>query len=54
MNQLHTEIEIDAPAERVWGVLTDFAAYPQWNPFIRTISGKPSTDERLEVRLEPP
>ena len=54
MNQLHTEIEIDAPAERVWGVLTDFAAYPQWNPFIRSISGEPSTDERLEVRLEPP
>jgi hypothetical protein len=54
MKQLHTEIEIDAPAERVWGVLTDFASYPQWNPFIRQISGEPSTGERLEVRLEPP
>jgi hypothetical protein len=54
MNQLHTEIEIDAPAERVWGVLTDFASYPQWNPFIRQISGELNIGGRLKVRLEPP
>lgn len=54
MKQIHTEIEISAPAERVWELLTDFAAYPQWNPFIRYISGRPVPGERLEVRLEPP
>jgi hypothetical protein len=54
MKQLHTEIEISAPAERVWELLTDFASYPQWNPFIRNISGQPAPGERLEVRLEPP
>jgi hypothetical protein len=54
MKELHSEIEIDAPAERVWRVLTDFASYPQWNPFIRRISGEPTTGERLEVRIEPP
>ena len=54
MKRLHTEIEIHAPAERVWELLTDFAAYPQWNPFIRNISGRPVAGERLEVRLEPP
>jgi hypothetical protein len=54
MKQLHTEIEINAPAERVWEVLTDFASYPQWNPFIRRASGVPRTGERLEVRIEPP
>jgi uncharacterized protein YndB with AHSA1/START domain len=40
MNQLHTEIEINGPAERVWAVLTDFASYPEWNPFIRQVSGE--------------
>ena len=54
MKELYSEIEIDASAERVWGVLTDFASYPEWNPFIRSISGEPTTGERLEVRIEPP
>jgi hypothetical protein len=54
MKVLHSEIEIDAPAERVWHLLTDFASYPQWNPFIRKIRGQPTKGERLEVRLEPP
>ena len=54
MKQLHTETEIEAPAERVWYLLTDFASYHQWNPFIRSISGQPVLGERLEVRLEPP
>ena len=29
MKQLHTQIEIDAPAKRVWELLTDFASYPK-------------------------
>jgi hypothetical protein len=54
MKQLHTEVEIEAPAERVWELLTNFASYPEWNPFIRSISGQPAPGERLEVRIEPP
>ena len=54
MKELHSQIEIDAPAERVWHLLTDFASYPQWNPFIRSISGEPRIGERLEARIEPP
>ncbi len=54
MKELQSQIEINASAERVWQLLTDFASYPQWNPFIRRISGEPTTGERLQVRLEPP
>jgi hypothetical protein len=54
MKELHSEIEIAASPERVWDVLTDFATYPQWNPFIRRISGELGVGGRLEVRLEPP
>ncbi|MBI4544746.1 MAG: SRPBCC family protein [Gemmatimonadetes bacterium] len=39
MKELYAEIDIEASAERVWQVLTDFAAYPEWNPFMRSISG---------------
>ena len=54
MTELRREIEIDAPPERVWAVVTDFAAYPEWNPFIRRISGELRIGARLEVRIEPP
>ena len=54
MRELGTEIEIDAPPERVWQVLTDFAAYPEWNPFIRSIEGEPEVGSRLKVRIELP
>ncbi len=53
MKELHADIEIQASAERVWQVLTDFASFPQWNPFIRRASGEPKKGARLEVYLQP-
>src|SRR5215211_701801 len=32
------EIEIAAPAEVVWEVLTDFDGWPQWNPDVKSMS----------------
>jgi hypothetical protein len=54
MKRLSSEIEISAPPERVWQVLTDFAAVPGWNPFIRSVEGELKTGERLRVHLKPP
>jgi hypothetical protein len=54
MKEIHTEIEIHAPAERVWRVLTDFAAYPEWNPFVRRAEGKVEVGARLHVVIQPP
>ena len=54
MRELRREIDIDAPAERVWAVVTAFAAYPEWNPFIRRISGELQVGAKLEVQIEPP
>ena len=53
MKELRSQIEIGATAERVWQVLTDFAAYPEWNPFIRRVNGRPEVDEQLVVRMRP-
>ena len=54
MRELRAEIEIAAPPERVWQVLSDFGAYPKWNPFIRSIVGEAKVGSRLRVRIEPP
>ena len=51
---LQTEVDIQASKEKVWGILIDFAAYPQWNPFIKSISGEPKSGARLRVHIEPP
>ena len=53
MKELRSEIEIEASAERVWQVLTNFATFPEWNPFIRMASGEIRTGQRLEVHMQP-
>ncbi len=53
MNELVTEIEINAPPERIWRILTDFSAFPEWNPFIRRATGDLVPGARLEVKLQP-
>jgi hypothetical protein len=53
-NQLVTSVSIQAPSSRVWAVLTDFAAYPAWNPFLPCVQGDLRLGARLTVRLAPP
>ncbi len=45
--EIKTEIIINGTKEKVWEVLTDFAAYPSWNPFIIKIEGQPVKGSRL-------
>jgi hypothetical protein len=53
MKEIHTEIEIHAPTKRVWRVLTDFAAYPEWNPFVRRGEGEVKVGSHLNVFIQP-
>jgi len=54
MRELRSEIEVEASPERVWSVLADFAAYPEWNPFMRSLAGRCEVGSKLTVRIEPP
>jgi hypothetical protein len=49
IRSITTEIEISAPGDVVWKVLTDFPAYGSWNPFIRRISGQLTAGRHLRV-----
>ncbi|MBL0310019.1 MAG: SRPBCC domain-containing protein [Bacteroidetes bacterium] len=54
MKQLITQIEINASAEEIWNILTDFDKYPEWNPMIRELSGNVIPGETIEVILQQP
>ncbi|MBX0323645.1 SRPBCC domain-containing protein [Halomicroarcula sp. F13] len=54
MKTVTTTIDVDAGPEHVWATLTDFDAYPEWNPFVTAIDGTVAEGERLSVRIEPP
>jgi hypothetical protein len=54
MQMIETKIDIAAPPAAVWRILTDFAAMPAWNPFIRAIKGAAVPGSRLTVRIAPP
>ena len=51
---LASTVEIGAAAKRVWAILTDFPAYPQWNPFIVSIEGRLRSGAVLTLRLALP
>ncbi len=48
---IHTEIDIDAPAQRIWEILIDFASYPEWNPMIPRIDGEPRVGATVRFRI---
>lgn len=51
--QIETQVQIDAPPQRVWSLLLDFPRYAQWNPFIRHIEGRAVAGEQLNVLIQP-
>lgn len=51
---VYTEIRINASAQKIWSVFTDFEKYPEWNPFIKSLKGEPKKDSHIEVMLQPP
>jgi hypothetical protein len=48
---ISTTVDIEADAEEVWAVLTDFPAYPEWNPFMDRVTGIPAVEEKLTVHM---
>lgn len=49
--EIKTQVIIKAEPARVWDILTDFAAYPGWNPFITSLEGNVSVGNTIRVKL---
>jgi len=48
---ISTTIDIDASPQAVWDVLTDFAAYGNWNPFMDRAEGTPEVGAKLVIQM---
>jgi hypothetical protein len=53
MKTVSSTIDIDAPPEQVWAILTDLAAYPEWNPLFPQASGQIAVGQRLTLASRP-
>lgn len=49
MKSFSTSIQIDAPAEKVWEVLTDASNWSQWNTTIEKIDGTIAPGNKVTV-----
>jgi hypothetical protein len=54
LREIQTEIHINASPGEVWRVLTDFGAYPEWNPFVKRVEGELRVGARLEIFVQVP
>ncbi|MEI9947467.1 MAG: SRPBCC domain-containing protein [Pseudomonadota bacterium] len=52
--EIRSELEIAAPASEVWGILTDFPRYQEWNPFITEIKSDGVVGSPLRLLLSLP
>ncbi|NDJ61585.1 MAG: sulfatase-like hydrolase/transferase, partial [Chloroflexi bacterium] len=43
-------VDIDAPAQQVWDVVTDFKSYPSWNPLLSNVEGELTVGGKLRVK----
>lgn len=51
--EIKTQIRIETSAQTIWSILMNFEDYPNWNPFIRKISGNVTVGEKLNVFIQP-
>ena len=50
MKRFASTIDIQAPAQRIWALLTDSTLYPAWNPTVQSVEGAIVPGARIVVR----
>lgn len=48
---IEDQIEIDASADEVWAVLTDFDRHAEWNPYLQSLTGDTAPGGTIEIRI---
>lgn len=50
--QIKTSITINASRERIWQILMGFDSYPEWNSFIKSVSGDVKVGNQIQLKLQ--
>ena len=50
--QINTSITINASKEKIWKTLTDFEKYPEWNSFIKSVTGEVKVGNQIQIKLQ--
>ncbi len=48
---IKTSTNIKATPEIIWEVLMNFSSYPEWNPFIKSVTGDVEVGKKINVDL---
>ena len=51
---ISAEVQIAAPPERVWAVLTDLSSYQQWHPVFVAVNGELAAGSKLTITTTHP
>ncbi len=54
MKEIRSEIIIHSSISKVWRIFTDFNSYPEWNPFIASLTGSVAVGNIINIMLTPP
>lgn len=49
--EIKTQIQINATYQEVWAVLAKTEDYPNWNPFLKSLTGNLIAGEKIKIRL---
>lgn len=52
MKVFSAECTINAPAEKIWGILIDGANYPQWDPGMQRVEGTFAPGEKINFYIK--
>lgn len=52
MREIQAKIQISAPPERVWQVLTDLSQWSAWNPIVSEVRGTATPGAKLRVTMK--